>query len=99
VEEAALFGFEHVSSLAVDPGRPNLFLSDGNATYALVLSGPEPSLLLVLPDVGGELAVCGDDLWILSHDLQGLYRIEGLGKQLQHVDDANASYMRELRGS
>lgn len=71
-------GLERVVSLALDARRGLLYLSDGEATYALRGDG----LVIVHRALGGTLRVRGDDLWILSWRAGSLSRLRGLGALL-----------------
>lgn len=71
-------GLERVVSLALDARRGVLYLSDGEATYALRGDG----LVIVHRALGGMLRLRGDDLWVLSWRSGTLSRLRGLGPLL-----------------
>jgi hypothetical protein len=71
-------GLERVVSLALDVRRGLLYLSDGEATYALLGDG----LVIVHRTLGGTLRFRGDDLWVLSWRAGSLSRLRGLGPLL-----------------
>lgn len=71
-------GLERVASLALDARRGVLYLSDGEATYALRGDG----LVIVHRALGGTLCLRGDDLWVLSWRAGALSRLRGLGPLL-----------------
>ncbi len=71
-------GLDRVVSLALDVRRGLLYLSDGEATYALRGDG----LVMIHRSLGGTLRFRGDDLWVLSWRAGSLSRLRGLGPML-----------------
>lgn len=71
-------GLARVAALALDARRGLLYLSDGEATYALRGDG----LVVIHRSLGGSLRARGDDLWVLSWREGSLSRLRGLGPLL-----------------
>lgn len=91
--EAALPGFDRITSLAVAAQGDVIYFSDGSAVYALRRGLRPPELAVLLSDVGGEVRTRGDSLVVLSTDLEGIYEIRGMTNVLR--SDGHPALVRE----
>jgi len=77
---AMLPGMRRIISLAVDPAAGVIYLSDGEATHAIL--SDRAKIVLLFRDAGGPLGRHAGNLYLLRRQDSTLYRIKGLSAAL-----------------